>query len=809
MTFSRVKRVGYTLTSLVLAACGHSTAPAPPDPTAIAKENALTGDASWMIEAPDASFVAYARPLSVRAGDRVDVQASCDPSSTVSWAVYRLGDYGGAGGRKLGEGGPLDVAPQADPFVDSSTGLVECRWTTTLSVSVGADWLSGTYVVKLQRADGADTWAPFIVRDERRADVVLVMPTATDAAYNDWGGESLYVDTRFHFPDGHAHEVSYDRPNSAGAGGGTMMSTSLPTARYLEANGYDVTYLADHDLDAMDSPLARARLVLSLGHDEYWSRRARDHYEEARAAGVSLGFLGANTGFWQVRFDAAADGMPARRQIGYKEDEDLDPLRHVDDPDVSGAFRGPVLARPENALLGVMSIDWHMVDFPWVIEDPASWIYAGLGIAKHDVLPAVVGIESDALYDNGFTPKGVLVVAQSPTVGGQEWGMSQQQATVYDTTAGGFVFAAGSIRFAGTLSGGRGQIGSQRIIRNLIARSGGQPHAEENTLGAESGWPAADLSRAASRVVTLAGAAGAPGFADGVGAAAQFSSPLGLALAPDGALIVADSGNHCVRRVAPDGARAVTTLAGDGTAGDADGPAAEARFQNPWGVAVAPDGAVFVADVQSRHIRRVAPDGTVTTFVGDAAQLAGPAGLALAADGTLWVTELYSNGVRKVAPDGTVTTVTLDSGEDGGMGFPTGVTADASGLVIVDSGNRVLRRLDPTSGKLTIIAGSQEGGFADGGGADARLGPMIGVARLGASFVFADTGNYRVRLVEPGAALASARVRTLAGAGRYGSGDGDGSSAALIAPTGIAVDRARGIVYVADSGNHTIRAITP
>src|SRR5439155_7218482 len=103
-----------------------------------------------------------------------------------------------------------------------------------------------------------------------------------------WGGESLYLDTRFHFPVGHAYEVSYDRPFAAAMGAGVSFASSLPALRWLEANGYDVTYLADHDVAGDVAVLARARLALVLAHDEYWSRAMRDHYEAARDLGVSL-----------------------------------------------------------------------------------------------------------------------------------------------------------------------------------------------------------------------------------------------------------------------------------------------------------------------------------------------------------------------------------------------------------------------------------------------------------------------------------------------------------------------------------------
>jgi hypothetical protein len=176
-------------------------------------------------------------------------------------------------------------------------------------------------------SDGSARLAPFIVRDDRQADVVVVMPTATDQAYNAWGGEGLYVDTKFNLEAGHAYVVSYDRPAELSQGGGIFLYSAMPTARWLEANGWDVTYLADHDVARTPSPLGRARVALALAHDEYWSKAMRDHWDEARDAGKTLGFLGANIGFWQVRFEPAPDGMPDRRMVGYKEAAARDPVQ--------------------------------------------------------------------------------------------------------------------------------------------------------------------------------------------------------------------------------------------------------------------------------------------------------------------------------------------------------------------------------------------------------------------------------------------------------------------------------------------------
>jgi hypothetical protein len=509
---------------LLLAACSASKVTT----VSIAGENALAGDTAWDIDSAgsDDALAAYARPLSVKAGERVSIQVNVSKTTPITWSVYRLGWYGGAGARKLVEGNAT-AKPQADPFIDSSTGLVECRWSALFDVTIDPKWPSGVYLARVEAPDGGARWSYFLVRDDRKADVIVVMPTATDQSYNDWGGESLYSDTRFGFPVGHAYEVSYDRPFSVGLGGGYLLTDAWPAGRYLEANGYDVTYLADTDVANDD--LSRGKLVMVLAHDEYWSRAMRDRYEAARGSGVSLAFLGANTGYWQVRFDKAADGMQQRRQVGYKEAANLDPDHGLD---LTTSFQ--LLDRPENSLLGIMSVDWHMVDFPWVVSDPTHWVYGGMNVQAGDLFAGVVGIETDGIVKNGRGPP-VTVLADSPTIGGGALGLNHQQATVYDGPAHNFVFAAGSIRFSATLSGARAQLGAQRIVRNLIAHAGGEPMLPENTIGAVDGMAMADLSRAAKMVTTFAGSTA--GFADGPLLSAQFNSPMGIAAAPDGSLI--------------------------------------------------------------------------------------------------------------------------------------------------------------------------------------------------------------------------------------------------------------------------------
>ena len=372
------------------------TTPLPRTPDLVWNENQQPGDSGWQADnaAGDPAFAMYVRPQSLFAGDTLAVQVSASAPAGASWQVYRLGHYGGAGGRKLAEG-TTTIAVAPSPTLDPSTGLVECRWPKTFSVAIGADWPSGVYLARVELADGTARFAPFIVRDRRPVDVLAVVPTNTDEAYNEWGGESLYLDSRYGLAAGHAYEVSFDRPFDGAGQGGYFLYSAMPTIEYLEANGYDVAYATDHDVHQDSSLLGRARLVMVLAHDEYWSRTMRDHYEAARAAGVSLAFLGANIGFWQMRYEPGADGMADRRMIGYKEAASLDPLSGSDNADVTAAFRSDILKRPENALLGVMSGDWHFVDFPWRVSNPSHWLYAGLGLHAGDRIPGLVGLESD------------------------------------------------------------------------------------------------------------------------------------------------------------------------------------------------------------------------------------------------------------------------------------------------------------------------------------------------------------------------------------------------------------------------------
>lgn len=347
--------------------------------------------------------------------------------------------------------------------------------------------------------------------------------------------------------------------------------------------------------------------------------------------------------------------------------------------------------------------------------------------------------------------------------------------------------------------------------------------------GADAGVPDAvvpDAPGTANQVPVLellAGSVGGPGNADGTGATARFGEPTAAAFDGAGNLYITDFINHTIRRATPGGA--VTTLAGTaGASGSADGTGAAARFSGPSGIAVDSAGNVYVADLGNHTIRKITPDGAVTTFagtagargnldgVGAAAQFSFPLGLAVDHADNLYVADFANNEIRRITPAGEVTTFAggAESGSNDGTTTdarffePEGVAIDPAGNVFVaDSENHTIREITP-DGLVSTLAGLPGvPGSADGTGHDARFNLPGRIAVDGAGNVYVpDTSNHTIRQV-----TAAGVVTTVAGrAGAIGSADGTGAAARFVGPSGVAIDGA-GALFVNDES--AIRKLTP
>ncbi|MBI5799295.1 MAG: hypothetical protein HZA92_01030 [Verrucomicrobia bacterium] len=325
-------------------------------------------------------------------------------------------------------------------------------------------------------------------------------------------------------------------------------------------------------------------------------------------------------------------------------------------------------------------------------------------------------------------------------------------------------------------------------------------------------------------VRTLAGLPETPGSLDGTNTTARFNDPSGIAIAADGSIFVADNQNHALRRIGTNGV--VTTLAGLlGTPGAADGSGSDARFDSPTGLALGPDGALYVSDTGNHTIRRVTTNGLVTTLAGSAgtadyidgpatsARFNQPLGLVVAPDGTVFVADSGNHLIRVIATNGTVSVLagnpeTFGSADGTGTNAffnnPVGLALAPDGsLFVSDANNFTLRRVT-AAGVVTTIAGAAgQDGSADGPAASARFGKPaeLALAPNGTLYI-ADAAHHTIRRLTP-----DGRVSTIAGlVGAEGAADGANGLARFFNPYGLAI-AARGQLVVADTYNQTVREL--
>lgn len=437
----------------------------------ITEENARPGTDRWQLASRASTDIeGYASATSVAAGEELRIYVStADPTYTIE--LFRMGWYAGLGGRRMTNAVERTARKQDVPLPDPVTGLIVCRWTDPYTITIPDDWLSGVYLAKLTAKPGnRQNYVIFVVRDARRADLLFQASVTTYQAYNNWGGKSLYASNS---TGAAAVKVSFDRPYSLNAGPGDFLFRwEYPMVRFLEREGYDVTYATNIDTHRQ-SP-RRVRAFLSVGHDEYWSWEMRTNVESARDAGTHLGFFSANTCYWQIRFEDDLRTMVAYKETAPSSDpilRDGDPLN---DHLVTTLWRNVPVARPEEALIGVMYTE-SPVDADIVIENASHWVFAGTGLQAGDRLPGLLGYEVDKIFGLA-SPPNLVRLAHSPFIS-DDGESGTADMTIYQTARGTIVFATGSIQWSWGLDdfnaasrGSRLNESAQRITRNVLGR---------------------------------------------------------------------------------------------------------------------------------------------------------------------------------------------------------------------------------------------------------------------------------------------------------------------------------------------------
>ncbi len=486
---------------------------------AITAENCVTGNpaSEWDVSGTgDSTIQGFATQISVNRGGTVTFKVATD-AAAYRFDIYRMGYYGGMGARKIATFNPSASLPQGQPncLVQAASGLIDCgNWAVSGSWTVPANATSGIYFAKITRADtGGASHIVFIVRnDASTSDIVFQTSDTTWQAYNNYGGNSLYTGGPGTNP-GRAYKVSYNRPFATrGVDGGQdwVFNSEYPMVRWLEANGYDISYITGVDSDRTGSLLLGHRTFLSVGHDEYWSGGQRANVEAARNAGVNLAFFSGNEIFWKTRWENSIDGTGTtyRTLVSYKEthaNAKIDPTAEW-----TGTWRDPRFSppadggRPENALSGTIFMVNSGVS---AIVVPAAegkmrlWrntSVASLSTGQVATMPnGTLGYEWDSDLDNGSRPAGLIRLSDATVPGvsmlldqGSTYGTGtvNHAMTMYRHSSGARVFGAGTIQWAWGLDDVHDRPGTPSDVRmkqatvNLLADMNAQPATLQSGL---------------------------------------------------------------------------------------------------------------------------------------------------------------------------------------------------------------------------------------------------------------------------------------------------------------------------------------
>jgi hypothetical protein len=426
----------------------------------------------------------FADNFSVNRGTTINFKINTD-SAKYKIDIYRLGYYQGNGARLIATLPTITKASlQPTPLTNYPIGLVDAgNWSVSASWAVPATVTSGVYIAKLTRLDVAGAnHIPFVVRDDGVVHDIVFQTSDTWQAYNGWGGYNLYGGAgQSNSSTGRAYKVSYNRPFATRDGIGTaagpqdfVFGAEISAIRWLEANGYDVSYMAGVDVDRLDltgkdAQLTKYKTYLSVGHDEYWSGNQRANVEAARGAGVNLAFWSGNEIFWKTRWENSTDGSntPYRTLVTYKETIDQIVLDPLDPPVWTGSWRDPSFSppadggRPENALSGtIFMVDaWRsdIIKIPAPMTQLRFWRNTSVAAVKSgsaSLVQNLLGYEWDEAPDNGFQPAGLIRLSSTSLnvdtylldyghVVGTYPGT--HNLTLYRHTSGALVFGAGTV----------------------------------------------------------------------------------------------------------------------------------------------------------------------------------------------------------------------------------------------------------------------------------------------------------------------------------------------------------------------------
>lgn len=495
-------------------------------------ENQLPGtpQSVWDVTQPSTTIQGFADPFSVNVGGAINFKIQTSAAS-YKVDVYRMGYYGGNGARLVTSLTPNISVSQGQPACNTNTvtGLVDCgNWGVSASWKVPTSAVSGVYFARIYRTDGTSgaNQIPFVVTNNAsHSKIVFMTSDETWQAYNDWGGYNLYHGGTTGSPwccdwqnPGRAVQVSYNRPfatrSDTPAGQDFFFYAEFPMIRFLEKNGYDLSYVSQIDVaqSGAATMLEQHKVLINAGHSEYWDAADRANVTAARDAGVSLAFFTGNTMWWKTRWTSSQYGSePFRTLVSYKESLDSAQSDPADPPTWTGAWRDPRFSppadggQPENALTGQL---WTVNCCSYADQVPAAYsklrLWRNTAVASlasgqtYTMPPDTLGYEWDSDVDNGFRPPGEIDMSQTcAKVNEKLYTVTEElvsdnacnSLTLYRAASGALVFDAGTVQWAWGLDSDHDGYSQnppdpamQQATVNLLADMGAQPATLQSGL---------------------------------------------------------------------------------------------------------------------------------------------------------------------------------------------------------------------------------------------------------------------------------------------------------------------------------------
>lgn len=374
-------------------------------------------------------------------------------------SAYRMGYYGGKGGRLVWRSPEMDGVVQPPCTFAAATRMVACdNWSPSISLAIGPQFVQGDYLFKLVADPGQQSYIPLTVWDPTsHATYVVQNSVLTWQGWNTWGGYDMYGGA----PNGgapqyadRAYVESYDRPYANGHGAADFMALEFPLVFWAEEHGLDVTYWTDVTFSEHPGLLKDHKALLTLGHDESWTLQERNGVIAARSEGVNVVYFGASPVLRHVRLQASPMG-PDREEVDYR-DPQLDPIYATDPANATGdTWSQPPANDPPSEVVGD-TYEGYGLDDPMVVTDASSWPFAGTGLADGTKLDGVIAGDYDSYNTASPNPPNVEILAHSP-VHPEVGNAAYSDMTYYTWAAGkGGVLATGTIGWIPALAGCKG-----------------------------------------------------------------------------------------------------------------------------------------------------------------------------------------------------------------------------------------------------------------------------------------------------------------------------------------------------------------